>query len=59
MDLGEDVLAGVGQMSAEDLDALGVNVSCAGSVVFRFHVGELIREALSVEVLLRVLGLMQ
>lgn len=48
----EDVLAGVSQVSGEDLNALVVNLVCAVKVVLSLDVWELVCQTLSVQVLL-------
>jgi hypothetical protein len=46
--LAEELLAGVSEMGAEQLNSLRVDILSAGSVVLRLNVGHLVSEALAV-----------
>jgi len=46
--LAEELLAGVSEMGAEQLNTLRVDILSAGSVVLRLNVGHLVSEALAV-----------
>lgn len=59
MDAHQDVLAGVGQVGGHHFDALCVHVVSASYVVFSLNVGELIGQALAVEVLFGISGLVK
>ena len=58
MDLLKDALRRVGEVVHQQLDALSIDIVCAGDIVLLFDVWHAIRQALSVQVFLGIVRLM-